>query len=61
VRVTGPPGQRQTVTFSTAPSRALKAGLIVTFACLAGLLALLIAVFVRGRRARHAAGLSGRS
>jgi hypothetical protein len=56
VRVTGAPGEHETVSFSTAPSRALKLGLIATFTCLAALLLLLAAVFVCGRRRRQGRG-----
>jgi hypothetical protein len=55
VRVTGAPGQRETVSFSTAPSRALRVGLLVTVACLAALVVLLGVVFARGRRERRRA------
>ena len=53
VRVTGTPGEHEILTFSTAPSRALRLGLVTTFVCLAALLALLVGVFVRARRRRR--------
>lgn len=56
VRVTGSPGEHEMVSFSTAPSRALRLGLIGTFVSLAALLLLLAGVSVRGRRCRPGRG-----
>jgi hypothetical protein len=50
VRVAGKPGEHETISFSTTPSRALKLGLIGTYVSLAGLFLLLAGVFVSRRR-----------
>lgn len=52
IRITGSPGEHETLSFATAPSRALRLGLVITLASLAAFLALLACVFVRGRRRR---------
>jgi hypothetical protein len=52
IRLTGAPGEHETLSFSTEPSPALRLGLIATLICLVALLALLVGVFVRGRRRR---------
>lgn len=53
LRLSGTPGERETLTFSTTPSRALRVGLILTFVSLACLAALLVALVVRNRRTKR--------
>jgi len=54
VRITGKPGEHKTLSFSTTSSRALRLGMVGTFASLLVLALVLVGVFVRGRRSAPA-------
>jgi hypothetical protein len=51
VRVTGRPGERRVVSFTTAASPALRVGVALTLASIGGLLVLLVVVTMHSRRA----------